>query len=354
MSGIAIENSNAKLFYDIGEPFAAGLFEDEERSLFYRFSKAIRRYFENRPVNQYAGRRLYPSGPANRGDYQVLPDFSKTFSTGLGKRVLIDNYDVLGQKNPKAAQLMEEVRKVSNFTVEPMHDYYTMDGYTHSIPHFERILEEGLDSYKDRIASIQDIDMKDGLFEVQAGFENYHRRCLEHLESVAASEELLAALRQVPFRPARTVYEAIVGWNFIMYLEGIDNYGWIDHGLSPYHKGEDITAEIRELFENGDANSAWSCTIGPFYNDLTKQALVAIRGLRRPMLELRTTRDMPRDIWELALEALRSGSSSPSFYNEENIQEMLKNRYPEFSAQEIIRFSGAGCTEPNLAGLTAR
>ena len=51
-----------ELFLSIGEPYAAGFFEAPERGLFYRFSLALRRFYEARPVNRWRGGWLYPSG----------------------------------------------------------------------------------------------------------------------------------------------------------------------------------------------------------------------------------------------------------------------------------------------------
>lgn len=194
--------------------------------------------------------------------------------------------------------------------------------------------------------------MRDGLLEVIAGLKNYHRRCLDELRRSKASEKLICAMEQVPFQPARSIYEAIVCWNFILYLDGTDNIGWIDNGLLPYYKGENVEAELRELFENIGINDGWSCSLGPVYTDLTRQCLRALKGLFRPMAELRVTPDMPEDLWELAIDTVYSGGGQPAFYNEPLVQKMLSNACPTVAKSDILRFSGAGCTEPNLAGLS--
>lgn len=338
-------NDYVQLFLSLGEPYAAGFFEEEKRGLFFRFSRAQRRYFENRPVDDYQpGRRLYPTGRAHDGGYAVHPECAKTFNP--------DYYDPLYDKSPKAAKIMKAVREHSNFTVTPSAKYITLSGYTHSIPHYERIMAEGFESYEKRILKIEDLDMREGLLDVLKGIRNYHERGVTYLKSVGADPELIAALEQVPFKPARNIYEAIVCWNYVMYLEGIDNAGMLDAGLTPYYKGEDLSREIREFFENINDNGKWSCSVGPFYNEITKECLKQIKGLRRPMLELRVTPDMPEDIWKLALEAIYSGCGEPAFYNENEIQKMMKAIFPNAPAEDRIRFSGSGCTETTLAGLS--
>ena len=169
---------------------------------------------------------------------------------------------------------------------------------------------------------------------------------------MGADAPLIAALERVPFHPARTLYEAVVGWNFIAYLDGLDNLGWIDEGLMPYYKGEDATELLHELFENVTVNDGWSCSIGPHNGPLTYQCLKAVQGLCRPMMELRVRPDMPEDLWELAAETALTGGGQPAFYNEPMVQDMLKKAYPELPDEDRMRFSGAGCTETNLAGLS--
>ncbi|MGN0292984.1 MAG: pyruvate formate lyase family protein [Lachnospiraceae bacterium] len=346
-------NSIAEMFYDIDEPYAAGLFEDEDRSDFYRMSKALRRFYEARQINTYKGGHLYPSGLDVRGDFAVQPDCSKTFNPAFGgKGTLKGFYEPLKAKNAEAAEIMLRYREEHNFTVTPSSDCITISGYTHSIPYFERILKEGFESYKERINKIEDTDMKDGLLEVLAGLKNYHGRCLAYLREVNADADLIAALEKVPFHPADTIYEAIVGWNFILYLDGLDNIGWLDEGLTPWYRGENVVPYLREMFMNVVENDGWSGAIGPHYNDLTRQCLQAVKGLFRPMLELRVTKDMPEDLWELAIETVYSGGGQPAFYNEEVIQNMLTRMAPDLPDDDRMRYAGAGCTEPNLAGLS--
>ena len=43
-------NQTAALFFQIGEPLAAGFFEEPDASTAKKFCRAYRRYFENCPV----------------------------------------------------------------------------------------------------------------------------------------------------------------------------------------------------------------------------------------------------------------------------------------------------------------
>ena len=337
-------NEKVTLFLELNEPYAAGFFEEEDKGLFARFSRAQRRYFEKKPVDDYIGKRLYPSGMIHNGGYAVHPDCAKTFNP--------DYYIPLYEKSPKAAKLMKEVRDKSNFTVMPSAPYITLSGYTHSAPLYERILAEGFDSYVGRIQKIEDPDMREGLLDLLDGIRAYHARGLEYLKSVNADPELIKALEQVPFQPARNIYEAIVCWNYVMYLDNVDNIGLLDSGLMPYYKGEDILKEIRELFENLNINDKWNCTIGPNYNAITKMCLQQSKGLRRPGLCLRVTKDMPDEIWQLAMEDNFSGNGNPTYYNEEYIQEFLPGGFPDITKEDLMRFGPVGCTETCIDGYT--
>ena len=46
-------NELAKLFYEIDEPYAAGLFEEPDRGYFYRHALALARYYEHIPPAAY-------------------------------------------------------------------------------------------------------------------------------------------------------------------------------------------------------------------------------------------------------------------------------------------------------------
>ena len=55
----------------LGEYGAAGMYEEPERSLFYRKALGIRRYYETCQLAEYHGQTLYPSG--------VLPNKMEVF-----------------------------------------------------------------------------------------------------------------------------------------------------------------------------------------------------------------------------------------------------------------------------------
>lgn len=328
-------NQLAELFYSIGEPYAAGLFEEPEKDYFYRHALANARYFELlRPAPYEAGERLYPC-KTKFYDYDcaVIPQFATTYQTDWGK---------LEGKSHEAAAALREFEAVSR----------NPGGWTHAAPNYKRIVREGLNSYRVRIEKQPEGEFRDGLLHLVDAMKNYVERSVEYLRSVNAPTELVDALSRVPFEPAETYYEGLVAWNMIFYFDGADNLGYLDDGLIHLYRGEDLTDVIGELFGNIDAAGTWSCTVGVNYNPITEQAVRAIKNRRRPMLELMTTPDMPDKLWELAIENIRCGSCNPAFYNAVGIHDMLKARFPHIPDEELALFCGCGCTETNLQGIT--
>jgi len=224
--------------------------------------------------------------------------------------------------------------------------------YTHSMPNYERILQEGLLSYVPRIEKIADADMREGLLHVVAGIECYVRRCVDYLQSVGADAALIDALRKVPLYPADTAYEAIVAWNFVMYLDNLDNLGAFARGILPYYKGENLIPFIENLYDNLNENGGYSMALDSACPELTVQCLKAAHGKRRPMIELFVDENTPETVWQAAIETVRSGGGQPAFYNPQVLLGGLKQRFPSIRDEDLVRFCGGGCTEAMLAGLS--
>lgn len=328
-------------FKEIGEYAAAGMFEEPERSLFYRKALGLRRYYENCELAPYNGALLYPSG--------IVPNKMKIYPNYLSG--LIIDYDGICKKDRELADLFAaDFCKFKSY-VPPEH---TVAGnmYTHSMPNYERILKEGFFSYIDRINKISDTDMRDGMLHLLEGIKIYWERCISYLENVNADGGLIKALRRVPFYPAENIHEAIVGWNFILYLDNCDNLGCVASGLYPYYNGEDVTEMLKNLYDNLDANNGYSMALGVDYNPLTIQCLEASKGKRRPMIELFVNEKTPDEVWDKAFEVIRTSNGQPAFYNEKAIMDGLKEKFPVIKEADLKKFCGGGCTETMLAGLS--
>ena len=335
----------SECFRKLGEPYAAGLFSCEERSLFYRHCAAQAEWFDTRPLVQYRGELLYPCGSDFlASDCAVVSHYAKTY----------EYYDGRMTEKLAASDLSEDERdRVLNAMRTYWDEHHFPVGWLHGAPNYHRIVAEGLASYRSRaMKTAGDADFRDGVILLLDAMERYVKRCAQYLYSVGAPEALCDAVARVPFQPAETYYEGLVSWNLIFYLDGCDNLGCLDRGLAHLYRGEDLTEVIGQLFSNIDAVGMWSCTLGPDYNEITKQALYAIRGRRRPLLELRTTPEMPEELWKISGEMLLSGASNPSFYNDRGIHDMMAGYLPKIAEEDLPLFCGCGCTETNLEGLT--
>lgn len=328
-------------FLSIGEYVAAGAYEEPHRSLFYRKALGIRRFYENCKLFPYQGKLLYPSG-AIQFDTNIFPNYFN------GLYAFTDGF------NEEHKELADAFKKEFALYSPSVPEEHAVAGnmWTHAMPNYERILKEGLASYLPRIAKIQDEDMREGLVHLVAGIETYAKRCVEYLRSVGADERLIQALEKVPMYPAEDIYEAIVCWNFIMYLDGCDNIGCLATGLSPYYKGEKVVDLIANLYDNLDINGGYSMSLPGEDNPLVLECLEASKGKRRPMIELLVDENTPDTVWEKAFEVIKTLNGQPAFYNKNGYYDGLKKKFPHIPDEDIARFCGGGCTETMLSGLS--
>lgn len=328
-------------FLNINAFAGAGAYEQPNRSLFFRKALALRRYYETCDLFPYDGKPLYPSGALIK-NAPVFPDYLKGLEI---------NPEFFKGEN---AYLVDEFRNEFDRFRSHVNPTHTISGnmWTHSMPNYERILREGLNSYQGRVDKIENDDFREGLTHLISGIRAYLNRCIDYLKSVNADEKLVRALEKVPFNPATNIYEAVVSWNFIAYLDDFDNLGCIDSGLMPYYDGENIVPLLENLFDNINACSGYSGSIGITDNPLTEQCLIAVKGKRRPMLELFVSENTANAVWEKAFESIKTSNGQPAFYNKDQILGGLKERFPFILDDDLNKFCGGGCTETMLGGLS--
>ena len=328
-------------FLRLGEYAAAGLYEEPERGLFYRKALGLRRFYENCELAVYSGEHLYPSCVIEQ-KMHITPHYL----TGLNFAS-----SEINEQAPQLALKLKEDFCAYHSTV-PIEHTVAGNMFTHSMPHYERILKEGFLSYIPRIERITDADMREGLLHILRGIERYVKRCVEYLISVGAESKLIDALKKVPLHPANTAYEAIVSWNFVMYLDNCDNLGCLARGLLPFYNGEDLIPWLENLYDNLDKNNGYSMSLDSECPELTVQCLKAAQGKRRPMIELFVDKSTPEQVWQAALKTVKSGGGQPAFYNADVLLGGLKKRFPSIRDEDLKRFCGGGCTESMLAGLS--
>jgi len=343
--------NTSELFDSIHEPFAAGLFEDPDAPRIIRYANALKRFWEHTQLPPYDGGLLYPCGVSSFNyDPEIIvhPHYCNTFFLCDYK---VDR-NTLAEKSPEAAQIMlEESRLVVDFQDSP-HCVGGM-GWTHSFPNYARVLREGLAQYRSRVEALPQGDFRSSMLCVLEAIAIYHARCLEILRRDGAPAELITALEKVPFRPAETVYEALVGLNFLYYVDGCDDIGPLDRILLPYYRGEDLVPLLRELFRHIDCNHGWSGTLGPDYNEITGMCLRAIHNGRRPNLQLLVKPDMPDWVWDECVASLGTSCGQPALYNYPLYMDTMRKLMPQIPEKDLAHLAFGGCTETMLEGMSA-
>jgi formate C-acetyltransferase len=256
----------------------------------------------------------------------------------------------------------------------------------HSIPHFGRVLEEGIAGLEGRVRSRRDqclehdpeaVAAYDALLELVAGVYAYLDRCREaatahalsrpDVEERARWDRLADALSRVPHEPARSFREAVVATNVLLYLDG-DDLGRVDQFLLPYYErdvaqGRISDAEVEALFDalwlRVEEVGGWNAAIGgtrgdgeSAVNPLTYHALraTARSRLRRPNLALRVSEQHPDELLLAAIDTIATGRGMPALYNEELYLKALAEAHVGLAPRDLREFAFGGCTEIMVHG----
>ena len=372
---------------DMGEYFAAGFFEQPDAPPIARMSRGVRRHLERAPFPGWDRHPLYPSGQYSVWANGCAVCFGYSRSIGYDPealRVLRERHtDPVCQSVLDALDgYMRDCYEVGS-SIPP---WFRLGGagYTHSIPHFGRVIREGLSGYAQRVAQRlasarargdqEQIAFYEAMEDVVAGIGAFHNRSLQTLKELEGSDpateriraSLLTALDRVPLQPARTFYEALVAANFLYYMDGCDSLGRFDQDLGTFYDDdlaaasvsrEEATSLVRLFWENVDANSGWNVALGgskgdgsPAYNALTLVCLEAAKSIRRPNLALRIRRDMPEVVFDAALDVIGTGCGLPALYNEEEYLLGLGAARLNIREGDLADFAFGGCTETMVHG----
>ena len=355
-----------------------------------RSARVIRYIFDHQPVAAYKGGIL----PFMGCDLKELLDEDDPSGYGIGF-----NYDGYPHHNEQKVQELFDLcqneteryamshaiwfsRSAHSEISPPRYNH----GGVHTVTDIPYVLKNGFLSYFTRIdreenksTSFEKIQYLKSLTETAHAIEGYLLRYLASLEELYPVYEgnkdelarLIAAMKRVPFYPAESFYEALVSSYCVMFFARCFEPGRIDSYLYPYYKKDlengvitkdEAFALIRLLFEEIDRRTghpgANHVTIGgsdqngdPLYNDLTEAAIVAIRGLHQPNLTLRVRKDMPQNIWDLALYNIGKGYSHPALVNEEQFLEHLTADY-DIPYADAVDYVFGGCSEVLIQGKT--
>ena len=381
-----LETPLGEQLHVLGEHFAAGFLEWPEATPLQRMARGLRRQIERARLPHWDGAPLYPSGAFSwYGQGGVI-----TFHYSHSLRV---NHALLAQR---CADADASIRAAFGDLYEQLGDYpqvgtcidadVSLGGanYTHSILNYGHILHEGLHAYGRRLeahlarARERDDQARINFYlamrDVLEGIRAAHARCLGALEQVEVRDSglqdiwgrLLRALRRVPWEPARSFYEGLVGINFVYYLDGSDNLGRFDQDLGDLYAADlragrlthrEGVALVGQMWTNMDANTGWNVAIGgskpdgsSAANALTLACLEAARGRRRPNLALRLCPGTPEEIWNAALDCIASGCGLPALYNDDLYLRAIREAHLNVAHDDLAHYAFGGCTELMIHG----
>lgn len=359
------KSPEAELLLKFGEVFAAGLFENPEASQNARFARSIRRYFEHaKPV--YNDTKLYPAG--DKTPWNLIPEqkigYNYSFSlAGGGLEEYLSKCD--NDSERKILEGVIEKLKVFQNILIPVQFRIGGSGYVHSIINYERILNEGLNAYTQRIKE----KLNTGISEEQ----DYYKALSEVLDAIilfhgkVLKNTKIKEFEQVPLKPARSFYEAMLCFNFMWYLDGCDSIGRFDQYMGKYLDNDlkngtitvaEAEALLEELWGNVDACSGWHMILGgrdnqghDSYNELTYLCLKTLKKFRRPNAGIKVTPTMPERLWKQILENWSDGGVNPALYNDKGYADNI-TRYTGVKGDDLCEFAFGGCTELMFGGMS--
>jgi pyruvate-formate lyase len=367
-----------------GEFFAAG-FLGITGSPLRRMAYGWRLQLEHARPPQWKDEPLYPSGKYSWFAQGNAIAFDYSYSMAVNQLEL-ERRQIAGKQEHRAIYAGLQVLGFYPRSTDILDPDLTLGGnnYTHSILNYGRVIREGLESYARRVnarlfsASAGNdpmaVDFFGAMDDVLSGIRAAHQRSLLALEQLEPQDEkyrstwqnLHDALVWVPWNPARNFYEALVGANFLYYLDGCDNLGRFDQDLGPLYENDLLNERITEdrgcalvsaMWDNINANSGWNVAIGgsdvngkSAANRLTIACLRAARNHRRPNLALRLTRDAPEEVLDAALDSIASGCGIPALYNEDAYRSAVAESDLQVRPEDLPSLAFGGCTELMVHG----
>ena len=280
------------------------------------------------------------------------------------------------------------------FYNKPLHNLVTFE-WQHSTADFGSVIREGIAGLITRIEKSRlthhdqaELEFLAALETVCQGIIGWAGKCAQFIQTKADSEanperaqqlaKLAESLRQVPGRPARNFYEAVLDIYFCFpFLP--DSIGPIDRYLYPYFRqdidtgrlsSDEAKAYLQELFLGLQANTPRSSDrftrggeshfcIGGYtpdgedgFNELSKLVVEALLDLPTwiPQVSLRWTKKTPYEVFLFMLNCERKDPNKRiAFVNDEPRIKAL-TEIVGFSFAEAVNYNMVGCNELTLQG----
>ena len=399
---------NLDLLLEIKEYAAYGLYEALEKPYPFAYAHALRRLYELEPVRILEDYLLVPAepfyySPTSYGDAMnegarsqargLAPGesgahhahnaiFGQFHSSGLGVY-----WDVAERKKEQYPQYAESIDALCRDLEKKCE---SRSGYMHNNPDTVTVVRKGflymMQELEDEIRKANEEQDAEGLNYLYAmqdyaqGVVAYYKKHLDALReavSCASGDRkrklavILDGFENCFMKPADSFVSGLLAVNLCWMLDGCDSIGRLDYVLGDLLEkdlsaGKVDLALVRELLDNlwdlFERYNGWNLQLGgrtpegtDCYNTLTKECILCNtrNKTRRPNLALRVTRNMPRDIWELALDSVAAGNGKPALYNDELYMDALHQYFPEVEEKDLAMYGFGGCTETMLTGISA-
>ncbi|HJN17865.1 MAG TPA: pyruvate formate lyase family protein, partial [Armatimonadota bacterium] len=199
----------------LGEYFAAGYHGSLDPRHMVRVAAGLRKTLEHVPVDTGGEGLIVPSGPN-----PFVAGQSVYWAYGSGIMVDVGRLALKKEQHPGSADLLD--RLASTWRGE----YACMGWHGHSIPHFQKVLEQGFGGLESTIRMRREqcldvdaaaVEAYDALLELLSGIAIFVGRYRKACEEAAADADdefeqanwrrIARALQQVPNKPARTFFE---------------------------------------------------------------------------------------------------------------------------------------------------
>lgn len=320
---------------------------------------------------------------------QVTPNDRMTGVLSFDGSVPADLFHRTGHKH------FAEISKV--FYNIPQENLCTFE-WQHSVAEFGRMVREGVDGFRARIAASREahrgdqdaLDFLDGCEIMCDAIVEWGEKCARHCEMLASDEvdatrrnELLKMAqicRNVPAHPAKTFREGVQSV-YACFNYQPDSLGTIDRYLLDLYR-QDIASGaitrdqakeyIQELFIMVDGHTPYNAggnrcnyggeshfAIGGYtvdgedgYTEFTELILESLMELPtyRPQISFRWTKKTPYEVLKHVLDCERKDASKRIclISDEPRIEALMKNGRVAY--EDAVNYSTCGCNEPALQG----
>ena len=163
MMSYAQSETTKDTLQQLGEHLAAGYFELPNASPLRKIASGLRSHFERSPLPAWHGEPLYPCDATALPVGESCIRFSYTSSIVVDANTLktkLAAYPDLAGVLQAAAQAIDDIYRVGSSI--PAEYSLGGGGYTHSIIHYERLLQEGLLGYAVRLQQYESITTDPG------------------------------------------------------------------------------------------------------------------------------------------------------------------------------------------------